>query len=76
MSSPPEQVAGPKNVRPDWAFTDNFLEEMDQIPLFMKSLPEDGGEDNITLQALQALAYEGTPEGMSWVDEVGRGDTD
>lgn len=34
---------------------------MSQIPLFMTELPENA-EDNIQLQALQQLLYEGTPE--------------
>lgn len=38
------------------------LAEFDNIPLFMKSLPEDDTEDS-TLAALQNLAYEGTPDG-------------
>ncbi|RKP25318.1 hypothetical protein SYNPS1DRAFT_28945 [Syncephalis pseudoplumigaleata] len=38
------------------------LEEMlKTTPLFMQDLPEDS-EDNVVLQALQALAYDGTPE--------------
>ncbi|TIA93314.1 hypothetical protein E3P99_00189 [Wallemia hederae] len=36
-------------------------EELDQTPLFMKSLPENY-EDNETIQALQSLAFEGTPD--------------
>lgn len=36
-------------------------EELDQTPLFMKSLP-DNYEDNETIQALQSLAFEGTPD--------------
>ncbi|RKP13803.1 hypothetical protein BJ684DRAFT_9548 [Piptocephalis cylindrospora] len=54
--------AGPQTVRPDWALTEErFLEEMDQVPLFMKDLPDDT-EDNVAIQALQALAFDGTPE--------------
>ncbi|KAL0580918.1 HSP70/90 co-chaperone [Marasmius crinis-equi] len=37
------------------------LDEFDNVPLFMKSLPEDAGT-NPTLAALQELAYEGTPD--------------
>ncbi|EIM19250.1 TPR-like protein [Wallemia mellicola CBS 633.66] len=36
-------------------------EELDQTPLFMKSLP-DNYEENETIQALQSLAFEGTPD--------------
>lgn len=49
--------------RPSYAFQDpqNIAQEMSQIPLFMTELPENA-EDNIQLQALQQLLYEGTPE--------------
>jgi len=41
-----------------------FLKEMDSIPLFMNSLdPETDYDENPTLAALQALKYDGTPEG-------------
>jgi len=41
-----------------------FLKDMDSIPLFMNSLDDDADiEDNPTLAALQALKYDGTPEG-------------
>ena len=39
------------------------LADLNATPLFMRSLPEDDARDT-TLQALQALAYEGTPDGM------------
>ncbi|KAI0244880.1 HSP70/90 co-chaperone [Massospora cicadina] len=49
-------------ARPDWAFTEeNFLEEMDRVPLFMKNLPKDA-EENTALAALQTLKFDGTPE--------------
>ena len=38
------------------------LNEFDNVPLFMKALPEDPSED-VALSALQALAHEGTPDG-------------
>lgn len=37
------------------------LAELDSVPLFMKSLPED--TDDVAIAALQELAYEGTPDG-------------
>ncbi|ESK93745.1 40s ribosomal protein s7 [Moniliophthora roreri MCA 2997] len=37
------------------------LDELDNIPLFMKSLPEDEA-DNPTIAALQSLAHEGPPD--------------
>ena len=49
--------------RPSYAFQDphNIAQELSQIPLFMTELPENA-ENNIQLQALQELLYEGTPE--------------
>ncbi len=38
------------------------LAAFDNVPLFMKALPEDGSED-VAILALQALAHEGTPDG-------------
>ena len=38
------------------------LQELDQVPLLMKSLP-DGHTDNHILSALQSLAHDGTPDG-------------
>ncbi|KAI0719481.1 40S ribosomal protein S7 [Cerioporus squamosus] len=40
---------------------DDRLAAFDNVPLFMKSLPEDGTED-VAISALQSLAYEGTPD--------------
>ncbi|KAG0000991.1 hypothetical protein BGZ65_003883 [Modicella reniformis] len=58
-------IPGPeRRERPDWAFTDNFLQEMESVPLFMNKLPEDA-DDNPMIQALQSLAYDGTPEEVS-----------
>jgi hypothetical protein len=39
------------------------LSSFDSIPLFMRSLPNDEGEENAALAALQSLAHEGTPDG-------------
>jgi hypothetical protein len=41
---------------------DDVLKEMNRVPLFMTSLDEGDGEDgdNVGLEALKALAYEGT----------------
>lgn len=38
-----------------------FLKEMERHPLFMHSLDATDTEDNLELEALKALAYEGTP---------------
>ncbi|KAG0027827.1 hypothetical protein BGZ82_008742 [Podila clonocystis] len=56
-------LPGPeKPGRPDWALDEtNLHKSMDSVPLFMNSLPEDASE-NPLLQALQDLAYDGTPE--------------
>ena len=52
----------PSNPRSEWKNRESFLEEMDNVPLFMKTLPKDT-DNNETLLALQSLAYDGTPEG-------------
>jgi hypothetical protein len=39
---------------------EDFLKDMDSIPLFMKDMPS---EMSTATEALQALAYDGTPEG-------------
>ncbi|KAF9101826.1 hypothetical protein BGX27_011321 [Mortierella sp. AM989] len=56
-------LPGPEKLpRPDWALNeDTVLNDMDSVPLFMNSLPKDADE-NPLLQALQDLAYDGTPE--------------
>ena len=41
---------------------DEKLAEFDNVPLFMKSLPDDGTDD-AALSALQSLVYDGTPDG-------------
>ena len=38
------------------------LASFDLVPLFMKSLPEETGEDS-ALAALQSLVHDGTPDG-------------
>lgn len=38
------------------------LAELESLPLFMKSLPEDASDDPV-ISALQNLAHEGTPDG-------------
>lgn len=66
--SPPTAQPGPAlppaiaSVRN--ASTEEFLKQMNKMPLFMTELDEvgeDGGE-NAGLEALKALAYEGEPE--------------
>ncbi|KAK4049475.1 HSP70/90 co-chaperone [Microbotryomycetes sp. JL221] len=62
---PPQSLAGAKNPFEGW----------DSVPLFMKSLPESFGQErqdnsnkttqDTTLEALQALAYDGTPKDIA-----------
>lgn len=49
---------------------DEALAAFESIPLFMKSLPEDGIQNDPTLSALQSLIYEGTPDGRSGISPV------
>lgn len=54
----------PKPVKP----VEDLISQFDSLPLFMRELPAEGdagpdGEGNIALEALQNLAYEGTPDG-------------
>lgn len=58
-------MASNRTLGPQPAPTGNVEEALagfDDIPLFMKSLPEDDSE-NVAISALQSLAYEGTPDG-------------
>ena len=53
-------VAGPQPApRPA---DEEILAGFDNIPLFMKSLPDEATEDS-SITALQSLLYEGTPDG-------------
>lgn len=56
-------IRDPDAPRPDWAFDPNrsLDEQLNETPFFMTKLPENM-EDNVKLQALQALLYDGTPE--------------
>ena len=47
---------------PQPASIEDKLAAFNTVPLFMRSLPEDGTEDP-AIAALQSLAYEGTPDG-------------
>lgn len=55
----PPSIASVKNVT-----AEEFLKAMGKMPLFMTELDEQGmdGGDNIELEALRALAYEGEPD--------------
>ncbi|RPA98462.1 TPR-like protein [Choiromyces venosus 120613-1] len=55
----PPAIAGVKNTT-----TEEFLKAMNKMPLFMTELDEaneDGTGENVQLEALKALAYEGEP---------------
>jgi hypothetical protein len=40
------------------------MKEFDSVPLFMRSLPtEDGEEESVALAALKSLTFDGTPDG-------------
>ena len=56
-------IRDPNAPRPEWAFDPDrsIDEQLNETPFFMTQLP-DNMEDNIQLQALQALLYDGTPE--------------
>ncbi|KAI0052603.1 40S ribosomal protein S7 [Auriscalpium vulgare] len=49
------------NVLPQPVPAEDRLADLDSVPLFMQSLPEDEG-DNVALSALQSLAHDGTPD--------------
>lgn len=40
------------------------MADFDSVPLFMRDLPGDDS-GNVAIEALQALVYEGTPDGES-----------
>lgn len=54
----PPAIAEVKNTT-----TEEFLKAMNKMPIFMTELDETGadGEENMELEALKALAYEGEP---------------
>lgn len=56
-------IRDPDAPRPEWAFDPNrsIDEQLNETPFFMTELPQNM-EDNVKLQALQALLYEGTSE--------------
>ncbi|ORZ41472.1 hypothetical protein BCR44DRAFT_1422884 [Catenaria anguillulae PL171] len=50
-------------IKPSWALSeDKWEEELNSVPLFMRSLPDTADESNPELSALQSLIYDGTPE--------------
>ncbi|KAK0453289.1 40S ribosomal protein S7 [Armillaria borealis] len=51
------EIVGPQPLHRN---VEEKLAELDSVPLFMKSLPED--TDDVAIAALQELAYEGTPD--------------
>lgn len=58
-------MAAPFPQPPPARSPEEVLAAFDNVPLFMKSLPEDDTNDpSGTISALQSLAYEGTPDGV------------
>lgn len=53
------------SVGPQLKSADELLKAMDKTPLFMNSLQPENGENNDMLEALQALVFDGTPQGNS-----------
>ena len=51
---------GPEAPKIDY---DAKMAAFESIPLFMRDLPTDPSGDNNTLDALQSLMYDGTPDG-------------
>ncbi|KAI8870739.1 hypothetical protein GQ42DRAFT_162497 [Ramicandelaber brevisporus] len=71
MSTPEDEILpefGPLPApKPDWSLRDveDLSKEMEKIPLFMTGdtpLTEADMEENVALQALQSIVYDGTPE--------------
>ena len=46
------------------------LAELESLPLFMKSIPEDPSDDPV-IGALQSLVHEGTPDGKHFPFAMG-----
>lgn len=63
MSDTP--IVGPKKFKSEFTMDpDNLEAELAKVPLFMTDLPT---EENDTLNALQSLAFDGTPEGRFYI---------
>jgi hypothetical protein len=54
-TTPPSQRDGETEYDPDELF-----KELNRMPFFMTQLPEDDGEENVLVEALKSMAYEGT----------------
>jgi hypothetical protein len=54
-AEPPLERNGETHYDPDALF-----KELNRMPFFMTELPEDDGEENILVEALKSMAYEGT----------------
>jgi hypothetical protein len=52
----PPEMTGEEN----YDDADAMFKELNRSPFFMTSLPEDDGEENILVEALKSMAYEGT----------------
>ncbi|KAM0705170.1 hypothetical protein Q7P35_007957 [Cladosporium inversicolor] len=54
-ANPPAQRDGETDYDPDELF-----KELNRMPFFMTELPEEDGEENVLVEALKSMAYEGT----------------
>jgi hypothetical protein len=54
-AEPPLERNGETSYDPDALF-----KELNRMPFFMTELPEDDGEENVLVEALKSMAYEGT----------------
>ncbi|KAM0719309.1 hypothetical protein Q7P37_005214 [Cladosporium fusiforme] len=52
---PPQEA-----TQTDYNDTDALFKELNRSPFFMTELPEDDGQENVLVEALKSMAYEGT----------------
>jgi len=55
-------VVGPQAVNHDVDMATKWA-EFDSVPLFMRSLPSEDQDQDVSMQALQSLVHDGTPDG-------------
>lgn len=55
-AKPPPEMTGEQNFDD----VDSLVKELKRSPFFMTQLPEDDGEENVLVEALKSMAYEGT----------------
>lgn len=59
----PSTMSQPLPAPPSLDKMQEMLASLDNMPLFMSSLPDAGLESNDALEALQSLVHDGTPDG-------------